>query len=155
MRVQGGSSIPEYAQKTLKFTGALSWWRVMPDFGRRVRTACSTWGGIDAHTNLRSQCAFPPVEWLWCVRFLQCTRQPSVYWCSSIVWLLKAGCLLERARPTTGPSSQDLTDTPRFHHHLRCSTLSLRGRCRISQAWVSTITPYPPSALQSADVAPT
>ena len=26
------------------WAGALSWWRVMPDFGRRVRTAYSTWG---------------------------------------------------------------------------------------------------------------
>ena len=53
-----------------------------------------------------------------------------------------------KARPTTGPSSQDQTDTPRFHHHLRCSTLSFRVHCRISQAWTSTIVPYPPSTLQ-------
>ena len=35
---------------------------------------------------------------------------------------------------TTGPSSQDQTDTSRFHHHLRCSTLSLCVHCHISQA---------------------
>ena len=141
------------------WSGALSWWRVMSDFGHRVRTACSTYG--------RHCCTYQSAV------TVRLSSSGMVVICP--VWAMYEAtiCLLAlldglNFRGGVSPGKSQTPCSSMLCHRVALSTKDQDTQvsspltmfhvefARPLSYFSSMVNaPYPPSALQSADVPPT